>query len=59
MSMTGHRTMLYSALLLLPATVLLWVFTYQPIFTTILNSFYSTPRGAGRRCSWGSRITRR
>ncbi len=45
MSMTGHRTMLYSALLLLPATVLLWVFTYQPIFTTILNSFYSTPRG--------------
>lgn len=45
MSMAGPRTMLYSALLLLPATVLLWVFTYQPIVTTIVNSLYTTPRG--------------
>jgi sn-glycerol 3-phosphate transport system permease protein len=36
---------LYSALLLLPAAVLLWLFTYQPILTTLINSLFSTPRG--------------
>ncbi len=39
------RNALWGSLLLLPATVLLWVFTYQPILTTLINSFYSTPRG--------------
>ena len=39
------RNALYGSLLLLPATLLLWVFTYQPILATIVNSFYSTPRG--------------
>ena len=39
------RNALYGSLMLLPATVLLWVFTYQPILATIVNSFYSTPRG--------------
>ncbi len=43
--MRGHRTALYGSLLLLPAAVLLWVFTYQPIITTLINSVYSTPRG--------------
>ncbi|MCO5070180.1 MAG: sugar ABC transporter permease [Rhizobiaceae bacterium] len=43
--MRGSRTVLYSSLLLLPAAVLLWVFTYQPILTTMFNSLYSTPRG--------------
>jgi sn-glycerol 3-phosphate transport system permease protein len=32
-------------LMLTPAVVLLWVFTYQPILTTIGASLYSTPRG--------------
>ena len=39
------RNALYGSLMLLPATVLLWAFTYQPILATIVNSFYSTPRG--------------
>jgi sn-glycerol 3-phosphate transport system permease protein len=43
--MRQHSTALYGGLLLLPAAVLLWVFTYQPILTTIVNSLYSTPRG--------------
>lgn len=43
--MIVSRNALWGSLLLLPATVLLWVFTYQPILTTIINSFYSTPRG--------------
>ncbi|CAH1658332.1 sn-glycerol 3-phosphate transport system permease protein [Hyphomicrobiales bacterium] len=43
--MKVSRNALYGSLLLLPATVLLWAFTYQPILTTIINSFYSTPRG--------------
>lgn len=43
--MRGQRTALYGGLLLLPAAVLLWVFTYQPILATLLNSFYSTPKG--------------
>jgi sn-glycerol 3-phosphate transport system permease protein len=32
-------------LLLSPAAILLWVFTYQPIITTLVNSLFSTPRG--------------
>ncbi len=47
--MTASRNALYGALLLLPAAVLLWVFTYQPILATLGNSLYSTPRG--RRAS--------
>jgi sn-glycerol 3-phosphate transport system permease protein len=43
--MIVSRNALWGSLLLLPATVLLWVFTYQPILTTLINSFYSTPRG--------------
>jgi sn-glycerol 3-phosphate transport system permease protein len=43
--MRQHSTALYGGLLLLPAAVLLWVFTYQPILTTIVNSLFSTPRG--------------
>ncbi|MHB2166895.1 carbohydrate ABC transporter permease [Alsobacter sp. R-9] len=43
--MSVSRNALWGSLLLLPATVLLWVFTYQPILTTLINSFYSTPRG--------------
>lgn len=39
------RNALYGSLLLLPAAVLLWTFTYQPILTTITNSLFSTPRG--------------
>ena len=43
--MKPSRSALYGGLLLLPAAVLLWVFTYQPILTTIVNSVFSTPRG--------------
>jgi sn-glycerol 3-phosphate transport system permease protein len=43
--MKPTRNAIYGGLLLLPAAVLLWTFTYQPILATILNSFYSTPRG--------------
>lgn len=43
--MRHHSSALYGGLLLLPAAVLLWVFTYQPILTTIVNSLFSTPRG--------------
>jgi sn-glycerol 3-phosphate transport system permease protein len=39
------RNIVHGSLLLLPAAVLLWTFTYQPILTTIIDSFYSTPRG--------------
>ena len=38
------RNALYGSLMLLPAAVLLWTFTYQPILTTITNSLFSTPR---------------
>jgi sn-glycerol 3-phosphate transport system permease protein len=41
---TSHNA-IYGSLLLLPAAVLLWTFTYQPILTTIYNSVFSTPRG--------------
>ena len=43
--MKSSRTTLYSILLLLPAGILLWVFTYQPILTTLFNSVFSTPKG--------------
>ncbi len=43
--MKVSRNALYGSLLLLPAAVLLWTFTYQPILTTIISSFYSTPKG--------------
>jgi len=46
----GHsRNIIWGGLLLLPAMVLLWLFTYQPIFTTFYHSFFSTARG--RRAS--------
>jgi sn-glycerol 3-phosphate transport system permease protein len=43
--MKTSRNAVYGSLLLLPAAVLLWTFTYQPILVTIVDSFYSTPRG--------------
>lgn len=43
--MKVSRNALYGSLLLLPAAVLLWTFTYQPIVTTFINSLFSTPRG--------------
>lgn len=43
--MKVSRNALYGSLMLLPAAVLLWTFTYQPILSTIIASFYSTPRG--------------
>ena len=45
MGMKAARNALHGSLLLLPAAVLLWAFTYQPILATILDSFQSTPRG--------------
>ena len=38
-------------LLLLPAAVLLVAFTHYPIVATVLDSFFSTPRG-GRAAAW-------
>lgn len=43
--MKTSRNAIYGSLLLLPAAVLLWTFTYQPILVTIVDSLYSTPRG--------------
>ena len=43
--MKSSRNVLYGSLLLLPAVVLLWTFTYQPIIGTIIDSLFSTPRG--------------
>lgn len=43
--MKTSRNVIYGSLLLLPAAVLLWTFTYQPILVTIVDSLYSTPRG--------------
>jgi sn-glycerol 3-phosphate transport system permease protein len=39
------RNLLYGSLMLLPATVLLWTFTYQPVLATIYHSLFSTPKG--------------
>ncbi len=43
--MKASRNAIFGGLLLLPAAVLLWSFTYQPIVTTVIDSLYSTPRG--------------
>lgn len=43
--MNKSRNVLFGSLLLLPAAVLLWVFTYQPILATLYHSFFSTPKG--------------
>lgn len=43
--MRPSRNALYGSLLLLPAAVLLWAFTYQPILTTFYDSLFSTARG--------------
>jgi len=43
--MKASRNLLYGSLLLLPAVVLLWTFTYQPILGTIIDSLFSTARG--------------
>jgi len=43
--MSRSRNFIWGLLLLLPAAVLLWLFTYQPIFATLYHSFFSTPRG--------------
>lgn len=43
----GRRDIhIYGWLLLLPAAVLLTAFTYFPAVTTIIDSFFSTPKGA-------------
>lgn len=47
--MKPSRNARYAGLLLLPAMVLLWVFTYQPILATAFHSIFSTPKG--RRAS--------
>jgi hypothetical protein len=39
------RDWIYGWLLLLPALVFLFAFTHIPAVTTLLNSFFSTPRG--------------
>jgi len=43
--MKSARNAVYGGLLLLPAAVLLWAFTYQPILATLVDSAFSTPRG--------------
>ncbi len=43
--MNKSCNLLYGSLLLLPAAVLLGVFTYQPVVATIYHSFFSTPKG--------------
>jgi sn-glycerol 3-phosphate transport system permease protein len=43
--MHKSRNLIYGSLLLLPAAILLWLFTYQPIVVTLYHSFYSTPKG--------------
>ena len=43
--MQKSRNFIYGSLLLLPAAILLWVFTYQPILATVYHSFFSTPKG--------------
>lgn len=43
--MNNKRNVIHGSLLLLPAAVLLWLFTYQPIIATLYHSFFSTPKG--------------
>jgi sn-glycerol 3-phosphate transport system permease protein len=52
--MRVSRNALYGSLLLLPAAVLLWTFTYQPILTTFVDSLFSTPRGRQRTSFFGA-----
>src|SRR6187200_1963386 len=44
--MTRSREWLYGWLLVLPAAVLLALFTHYPIVATLWGSFHSTPKGA-------------
>ncbi len=44
--MTSTRAWLQGWLLMLPALVLLLAFTHYPAIATIVDSFYSTPKGA-------------
>jgi sn-glycerol 3-phosphate transport system permease protein len=44
--MTRTREWLYAWLLLLPAAVLLALFTHYPAVANLIHSFYSTPKGA-------------
>lgn len=48
---TARRQWIYAWLMLTPAMVLLIAFTHYPAVQTILNSFYSTPRGR-RQAVW-------
>lgn len=42
---SDRRQWIYAWLMLSPAMVLLVTFTHFPAIQTIINSFYSTPRG--------------
>lgn len=42
------RNALVGLLLLLPALILIWTFSYRPVLGTIINSFFSTPQGQQR-----------
>ena len=46
MRASGAKTAAHAYLLLLPAFVLLLVFTHIPAVATLIDSFYSTPKGA-------------
>ncbi|KAJ57105.1 ABC transporter permease [Actibacterium mucosum KCTC 23349] len=48
---TARRQWIYAWLMLSPAMVLLITFTHYPAVQTIVNSFYSTPRGR-RKAVW-------
>lgn len=48
---TSRRQRIYAWLMLSPAMALLILFTHYPAVQTILNSFYSTPRGR-RKAVW-------
>lgn len=50
-SAPGSRAWIHAWLLLSPALVLLAAFTHWPALATLIDSFYSTPRGA-RRAVW-------
>ena len=51
---TSRRQWIYAWLMLSPAMALLILFTHYPAVQTILNSFYSTPRGR-RKAVWVSK----
>ena len=57
-AMTRTAQWLYGWLLLLPAAVLLALFTHYPAVANLWHSFYSTPKGsAAAECSSGSTTT--